>query len=70
MSSRKAGFGAIFRKELSPNRKTGLDNMHGMGYKKRERFCTAGRAARHRRETPLCAYAKQLQKGDHKNGYF
>ena len=36
----------------------------------RERFCTAGRAARHRRETPLCAYAKQLQKGDHKNGYF
>ena len=44
--------------------------MHGMGYKKRERFCTAGRAARHRRETPLCAYAKQLQKGDHWNGYF
>jgi hypothetical protein len=58
--------------------KTGLDNSHGMGYKKRERSVQPGGAAQHPQAhhhsaaptAPVYRPAKQLQKGDHRNGYF
>lgn len=48
--------------------------MHCMGYKKRERFVQQARLCRIPEVFPghggLYAYAIQLQKGDHRNGYF
>ena len=53
-------------------------NSHGMGYKKRERSVQPGGAAQHPQAhhysaaptAPVYRPAKQLQKGDHRNGYF
>ncbi len=48
--------------------------MHGMGYKKRERFVQQVQLYWVPDAQPgysgLYAHAKQLQKGDHRNGYF
>ena len=70
MSREKNSFQTIFFSCC----KTGLDNTHCMGYKKRERFVQQARLCRRPEAFPghggLYAYAIQLQKGDHRNGYF